>query len=478
MQQIRSFIEGEWVDGDDGGEVRDKYTAEVIGHIHQATPEQVERAVRGARAGFETTRLTPYERYRVLARASQLVHERRAVLIAAVTAETGFAQPDAENEVTRTAETLLLSGEEAKRITGEVVPMGSVPAGSDRIGFTVRHPLGVVCAITPFNSPLNTVSHKVGPAIAAGNAVVLKPSALTPLCAMLLVELLLDAGVPPELIALVNGNGTSVGNLLLENPVPAFYAFTGSTRVGEHIRRTIGLRRAQLELGSLSSTIVCDDVDMEGLVEKCLNAAFRKSGQVCTSVQRLYVQDAVVPEFLDRAEQYLRTRRAGDPSDPGTYLGPLISEGAAQRVRSWVGEAIAAGADAVVGGGGGDTALVDPTVLAGVDTGMKVMSQEIFGPVVAIRPFSDLDAAIDEVNDTPYGLAAGIFTSDIARAFRAAERLHVGTVHINESSSSRVDLMPFGGTKSSGTGQEGPRYAIREMTEERMITIGAIARGA
>ena len=478
MREIRSFVEGAWVDGEDGGLLRDKYSDEPIGRIHQATPEQVGRAASGALAGFAASRLTPYERFRILARASELVHERRDELATAVIAETGFARADAENEVARTAETLLLSGEEAKRITGEVVPMGSVPAGSDRIGFTVRRPLGVVCAITPFNSPLNTVAHKVGPAIAAGNAVVLKPSALTPLGGMLLVELLLDAGLPPDLIALVNGEGAAIGDLLLENPIPSFYAFTGSTRVGEHIRKTIGLRRAQLELGSLSSTIVCDDVDTDGLIEKCLNAAFRKSGQVCTSVQRLYVQEALVQEFVDRATAYLAERSAGDPSDPATYLGPLISRDAAERVRSWIGEAVESGADAVTGGPGGERGMVEPTVLVGVDTTMKVMSQEIFGPVVAIRPFRDLEAAMDELNATPYGLAAGIFTSDIGRAFRAAERLDVGTVHINESSSSRVDLMPFGGIKASGTGQEGPKYAIREMTEERLITIGAIARHA
>jgi len=326
----------------------------------------------------------------------------------------------------------------------------------------------VVCAITPFNSPLNTVIHKIGPALAAGNAVVLKPSVLAPLSSALLCEALLEAGLPPELIMLVHGD-EPVGQALLEEPAIAFYAFTGSTRVGRLIQAGAGLRRTQLELGSIASVIVCADADLERAAPKIANASFRKAGQVCTSVQRLYVQRSVVEPLTELVARAAQAMPAGDPREPQTRVGPLVSARAAQRVHAWVHEACAAGALAVTGGTRQRNVLA-PTVLAGVRRDMKVVDQEIFGPVLSILPFDTLDEAIAGANDSPYGLASGIFTRDIDTAFRAVRRLRFGAVHINETSSSRADAMPFGGVKDSGFGHEGPGHAIREMTEQRLVT--------
>ncbi|MGY4647305.1 aldehyde dehydrogenase family protein [Mycobacterium sp. URHB0021] len=473
-KQARLFIGGQWTDGHTTHEAADKFDGKPVAVVHYASPEQVDTALTAlarAATAATTTSFPHYDRYLVLSRASALLAERRPEFVDSIIDDTGFTVADAEREVGRAVQTLLLCGEEAKRIHGEVVPLHGAPGAGERLAFTVRHPVGVVCAITPFNSPLNTVAHKVGPALAAGNAVILKPAAQTPLTAVLLVELLLECGLPESLIALVHGGGATVGETLLASPVPAFYAFTGSTGVGEHIRRAIGIRKAQLELGSLSSTLVCNDAPLERAVDACINAAFRKAGQVCTSVQRLYVQSGIADEFADQLAHRLGTRRAGDPRRDETFVGPVISATEADRVEKWVQSAVEHGAT-VVRGGDRNGQVISPTILKDVDGSMDVMTKEIFGPVVSLVRFDNLDDAVVDINDTPYGLAAGIFTRDLNNALYAAGRLRMGSVHINETSSSRVDLMPYGGVKDSGTGLEGPRYAIEEMTEQRLITIG------
>jgi succinate-semialdehyde dehydrogenase/glutarate-semialdehyde dehydrogenase len=432
---------------------------------------QIEQAVSAVADAQVKTRLTQAERYGILARASALAVERRAELIDAVVTDTGFTTTDAAREVDRTVQTLLISAEEARRLAGEVVPLEGAPWQQRRLAFTTYYPLGVVCAITPFNSPLNTVTHKVAPALPAGNGVILKPAEQTPRSADAVLRLLLDAGLPAGPIAVIYGDGAGAGQQLLENQRIAFYAFTGSTAVGEHIHPVVGLRPSQLEMGSLSSTIICADADLRRATDLVVNAGFRKAGQVCTSVQRLYVERPAIAEVTALLSAALAGRPAGDPRQAETFVGPLISPADAQRVESWVGEAVASGAT-VVAGSTRVGNVVHPTVLTEVDTGMKVINSEIFGPVVMLRPFDDLDPAVEEVNATPYGLAAGIFTRDIGRALNAAERLRMGSVHINETSSSRVDLMPYSGVKASGHGTEGPRYAIRAMSEQRLVTLG------
>ncbi|MBO0889300.1 MAG: aldehyde dehydrogenase family protein [Acidothermales bacterium] len=469
MRQARLFVAGEWTDGTTTSDVLDKYTGEPIAVLHHASREQVERATTAVTDAQENALPPAHERARILALAAQLLAERKAAVAETIVAEAGFTVGDTAREIDRAVQTLTLCAEEAGRIHGQMVPLDSSPAGAGRLAFTIRRPVGVVCAITPFNSPLNTVLHKVGPAIAAGNGVVLKPATYTPMTSEHIVEILLDAGLPPNLIALLNGGGSNVGAWLLEDPRPSFYAFTGSTEVGERIRGTVGLRRSQLEMGSLSSTIVCADAGVPRAVGRCLEGAFRKSGQICTSVQRLYLQDGIYDEFADALVAALAGRNGGDPKDEKSFIGPLISLGDAERVASWIESAGDAGAKILTGGTRTDR-VVQPTVLADVPPAADVMCREVFGPVVSLRRFSDVDDAVSEANDTPYGLALGIFTDSLETALATAERMRVGSVHVNETSNSRLDVMPYTGLKASGMGREGPRYAIEEMTEETLVT--------
>jgi acyl-CoA reductase-like NAD-dependent aldehyde dehydrogenase len=337
------------------------------------------------------------------------------------------------------------------------------------MAFTIRVPRGVVCGITAFNSPLNMICHKVAPALASGNTVVMKPSELTPLSPTRLFELLLEAGFPPGHLNLVHGPGPEIGEWLVENQDINFYTFTGSARVGALIRERTGFRPVLLELGSISPTIVCEDADLDRAAARCVASAFRRAGQVCTSTQRLFVQRDIEADFRDRLKKGVSALQVGDPRDLRTDVGPMISEREASRAESWVQEALAGGAT-LVHGGGREGAVLHPTILANVDPRMRVVCEEIFAPVVSIIPYGTLDEAIAQANATPFGLAAGIFSKDITRAMAAARRLHVGLVHVNDASSSRVDLIPFGGVKQSGSGREGPKYAMQEMTEERLVT--------
>jgi succinate-semialdehyde dehydrogenase/glutarate-semialdehyde dehydrogenase len=349
-----------------------------------------------------------------------------------------------------------------------VIPLAGAPQQAGRMGFTLRLPLGVVLAITPFNSPLNTVAHKVAPAFAAGNAVILKPASATPLTACKLAEVLLEAGVPRGFLSVLPG-GAQVAEWLIADQRVRFFAFTGSTEVGRSIQQRAGLRRTQMELGSIACTILCDDANLDAALPKVVNAGYRKAGQVCTSIQLLLVQEKIQDEVQRRLARLVSDLPYGDPRDEKTVVGPLISEKEAIRVESWVAEAVAQGAKQLAGGAR-KGAVVPPVLLASIDDSMKVGCQEVFGPVVCVLPFDTLEQAIARVNATPYGLATGIFTNRLDDAFAAARKLEVGGVHVNETSSSRVDLMPYGGSKDSGFGREGPRYAVHEMTEERIVT--------
>jgi acyl-CoA reductase-like NAD-dependent aldehyde dehydrogenase len=464
------LIDGQWVEGESTQELTDKYRGRVYGAMAVASAAQVDHAVGAALVGMKSSTLSPYERYAILSRAARLVESRMESLVALMRDEAGFTRADSENEVKRCVQTLELSAEEAKRLNGELVPMEAAAGMKNRMGFTLRVPRGVICCITPFNSPLNTVAHKVAPALAGGNAVVLKPSNLTPLSAVELCKALLEAGLPPRLLALVNGPGSRIGRKLLEDPRIAYYAFTGSTQVGREIQQAAGLRGVQLELGSIASTIVCHDADIDRAIPKIINAGFRKAGQVCTSVQRLFVDRRIREQFVPRFVAAAKATQAGDPADPGTIVGPMISREHAQRATAWVAEAVKGGAKLLTGGSC-DGNVMQPTVLQDVSTSMRVYCEEIFAPVVSVIDFDSLDEVVARANDTPYGLAAGLFTSNLQTALRTARRLEFGGVHVNEASSARVDIMPFGGVKDSGYGREGPGYAIREMTQERLVTL-------
>lgn len=469
LPPLGTLSNGRWLTGGPAFDVRDKYTGAILARMPEATKQEVADAVAGLSAAAESEPLTPAERASVLTRTAELLVERRDRFAEMLTAEAGFIAGDANGEIDRAAVTLRLSAQEATRLTGETAAFAASPGQHRRLGFTIRVPLGVVCAITPFNSPLNVVLHKVAPALAGGNAVILKPSPLTPLTAALLCQTLLDAGLPPQLLALVHGEGPGVGELLLAEPEIAFYSFTGSTRTGRAIQRGAGLRRTQLELGSIASTIVCADANLDRAIPKITNAAFRKAGQVCTSVQRLYVEERAVDAVTESLVKAADSLPAGDPRLPDTRIGPMITESAAVRVEKWLAQARADGAELACGGTRRGS-VVEPAVVLHATPGMRVIDEEIFGPVVSVLPFTDLDDAIHRANDTPFGLSAGFFSQDIDRALHAARRLRFGAIHLNETSSSRADAMPFGGVKDSGHGHEGPAYAIREVTEERLIT--------
>ncbi len=448
--------------------VHDRYLGVPIAEVPASTRDQVAQAVTAARAAIGRTPV-PYERARILAKVAQAIDRRRQELIELMVAEVGFTPPDATGELERAIDTVQLCAEEAKRITGEMIPLDGNAGQHNRLGFTLRTPVGVVCAITPFNAPLNSVLHKVAPALAAGNAVILKPSDYTPLTASLVCELFLEAGLPPELLALVNG-GAEVGAWLLEEQGIDFYTFTGSTRVGKMIQAAAGLRRTQLELGSIACTIVCADADLDQAIPRIARASFRKAGQVCTSIQRLYVERPVEQEVARRLAAAAAELPAGDPRDAKFRIGPMITEADAKRATSWVEEAVSAQARVECGAVRSGPVL-QPTVLSHVRPGLKVIDQEIFAPVVSLLPFDTLPAAIESINALRFGLATGIFTRNLDAALLAARTIKSGAVHVNETSSSRVDGMPYGGVKDSGFGREGPRYAIREMMDEKVVTL-------
>jgi succinate-semialdehyde dehydrogenase/glutarate-semialdehyde dehydrogenase len=469
-RRAKLLIGGEWVEGVRTIPVFDKFSGELIGEADRASEEQVNAAVAAARRSFGSRVMDPYDRYQILHKAADLIEERRAEIEQTIIAEAGFPICDASNEVSRAVQTFLTSGEEAKRLTGEMVPIEAAPGNAHRMAFTIRVPRGVVCGITSFNSPFNMVVHKVAPALAAGNTVVIKPPQATPFSAVILFEILLAAGLPPAHANLIQGPGGEIGGWLVKNPDIAFYTFTGSTSVGKSLRDAIGLRPIALELGSISATIVCEDADLERAAPRCANSGFRRAGQACTSIQRLFVHEQVMERFTGLLVEATRKLQVGDPHDPKTIIGPMISEGEALRAEEWVRDAVNQGAR-IVYGGVRTGAILQPTILADVRPHMRVMCEEIFAPVLSLIPYRSLDEAIDRVNSVPFGLAVGLFIRDVSRAMTASRRLHTGIVHINEPSSSRVDLMPFSGVKDSGMGREGPKYAMQEMTEERLITI-------
>ena len=461
--------DGEWVAGKGVPLcVLDKFLLAKGAEVSSADQAQVERTVAAAHAAFRRGAPGPFERGAILERAAALMEPRAAEFVRIMQMEAGFTASDAGGEVRRCIQTLKLSAEEARRLAGEVIPLAGAPQQAGRMGFTLRVPLGVVLAITPFNSPLNTVAHKVAPAFAAGNAVILKPASATPLTACKLAEVLLEAGMPSGFLSVVPG-GAQVAEWLIADARVRFFAFTGSTEVGRSIQQRAGLRRTQMELGSIACTILCDDANLDAALPKVINAGYRKAGQVCTSIQLLLVHKNILNAVETRLAKLVAELPYGDPKDEKTVVGPLISEKEAIRVESWVAEAVAKGAKQLAGGAR-KGAVVPPTLLTNVDDSMKVGCQEVFGPVVCVLPFDTLEQAIARVNATPYGLACGIFTNRLDDAFAAARRLEVGGVHVNETSSSRVDLMPYGGSKDSGFGREGPRYAVHEMTEERIVT--------
>ncbi|WP_289138057.1 aldehyde dehydrogenase family protein [uncultured Brevibacillus sp.] len=464
------YIGGEWVKTESSIPVFHKYSGECIAYIARAEQHHVTEAVDAAQKTFKQDTLTPFQRYKILMKASQLMEERRDEMERSLIREVGKTRKDAMNELDRTINTLLLSAEEAKKIHGEMVPLQSTEGSENRLGFTIRVPKGVIGAITPFNYPLLLSTHKIAPAIAAGNTLVVKPATVTPIATFLLLEVLEAAGLPKGYINIVTGAGSQVGEWLLDEERIAMYTFTGSGEVGRHIKERSGMRPVALELGNNSPNIVHLDADLELAARQTAARSFHNAGQACIAVQRIYVHEAVMQEFSDLYISHVNQLKVGNPEDPDTDVGPMISEKEAIRTEEWVLEAISQGAKSLLPVKR-EGALFYPAVLVNTTPEMKVVCREVFAPVVTIIPYSDLDEAFVQANDSEYGLQAGIFTRDLNIAMKAARTLEYGGVVINDVSTYRNDVMPYGGVKNSGLGKEGPRYAVEEMTEERMVVI-------
>ena len=449
--------------------VRLPYDGSAVGAVYEATSEQVDAAVAAAVAAAPLMReMTLDERSTILRKAHQKLLDQREEMALAISSETGKPIKEARLEVDRSAQTLLFSSEEAHRLRGEVVPMEAAPAGKGHWAMTVREPVGVVAAITPFNFPLNLAMHKIGPALAGGNAVVHKPASATPISAIRMARLFEECGLPAGALNVITGPGGAIGDMLVFDKRIDMVTFTGSVDVGLRIRNLAGMKRVTLELGSNSAVIVEDDADLDEAVARCVTGSFAHSGQVCISVQRIYVNAKIRDEFVKRFVEGARKLKIGHPHDAATDVSSLITEGEAKRVESWIGEAVQSGAKLATGGTR-TGATLDPTVLTDVPATAKIVCREAFGPVVSINSYQSLDEAIGKVNDSEYGLQAGIYTRDIHKAFDAARRVHVGGFMINEIPQYRVDQMPYGGVKLSGSGREGPKYAIEEMTEPKLI---------
>lgn len=470
MQKLhQNYVGGEWVDTAEHEVVRLPFDGTPVGEVPRAGVELIEKAVAAARKGFHAMReMANCERADLLLRVADLVQRDAAEYAEIVCAETGKPIKEAKGEADRGVHTLKAAAHEARQLHGEVVPMDFSPAGKGRMAMTVREPLGVIGCITPFNFPFNLALHKVAPALAGGNAVILKPATKTPLSALRLARTMEEAGVPKSAFNVITGSGALIGMALAEHADIAMLTFTGSAEVGHKIKARAGFKKVTLELGNNSAVIIEPGSDLKTAVSRTVQGAFSHSGQVCISVQRVFVQRTIADEFLERIKSATEALKIGHPYEQSTDISSLIDEAEAIRIEKWIAEAVADGAK-VVTGGKRTRATVSPAILTNVPATSHISCQEAFGPVVAIYPYDDLESAIEHTNATPYGLQAGIFTPDVARAFQAARKLDVGGVMINDVPAYRVDNMPYGGVKGSGNGREGPRYAIEEMTETKLI---------
>jgi acyl-CoA reductase-like NAD-dependent aldehyde dehydrogenase len=465
--EARMLIGGEWRSGHRRRQTINPYNGALIGSFPESDPEDLEDSLRAATAAKNEVAATPaLKRGEMLRRAAMLIEERSERIAQIMTAEIGKAIRDSRIEVGRCPDLLRMSAEEAVRIEGEKVPVDGHSSGDGKLAVMWRFPVGVVAGITPFNAPFNLAWHKVAPALAAGNAIVLKAPAQGALVVNELARIVRDAGIPAGWVNVLYGD--TVGPSLVRDPRVDFITFTGSARVGEEIKSSCGLRRVALELGGTGPTIIHEDADIPGSASVCALNSTRLAGQSCLSVQNLYVHSSRYDAFAEAFTARIAALRLGDPADPETEIGTLIDERAASRVESWVAEAVAGGAR-ILTGGHRHGAQFAPTVIADARRGMKVVDEEIFGPVAVLHRYDDLDEVLTRINDTPYGLQCGIFTNDMRLAFKAIRALRFGGVVVNGSSTWRTDQMPYGGIKNSGIGREGPRYAIRDMTDERLV---------
>jgi acyl-CoA reductase-like NAD-dependent aldehyde dehydrogenase len=466
------YVAGEWMETGEWSEVRSPYDGTVIGRVPKGDAALVDRAVGAAHAAFESGGFPAHERAALLDRAAELVAEREDDLTMTIAAEAGKPVKTARVEAQRCVSTLDFSSVAARTLTGHTVPMEAGAAGEGKLGIVVRVPYGVVGAVSPFNFPLNLVAHKLGPAIAAGNAVVLKPAGQTPISALKLAEVLYDAGLPENWLQVVCGPGSEVGSAIVEDDRTRAITFTGSAEVGWGIRSRAPHKKVNLELGSNAPLIVNEDGDWETAADKAQIHAFSHAGQSCISVQRILLHESIADQFTERFVKNIESLVTGDPMDENTDVGPVISPGDRDRVKEWIDEAASKGGEILTGGELVDEGrCIAPTVIRNDPRECHTWKDEIFGPVATIHTFKAFDEALEMANDSRYGLQAGVFTRDVGNAKKAGETLEFGGVLVNEVPTFRTDQMPYGGVKDSGNTREGPHYAVHELTEERLVTI-------
>ena len=468
---MKMFLQGQWQERGTVADVIHPYDGAVLDTVPVGAPADISAALNGLEQGAAVMRALPtHRRVEILRRTAQLMAEQQEDLARLISREEGKVLAEGRIEAGRAMETLDLSADAARDLHGETVPLDATPGGVGKLGFTLRVPCGIVAAITPFNFPLNLVAHKIGPAIAGGNAVLLKPASDTPLSALKLVELLLEAGLPEEAIACVTGPGGELGEAICADARVRKISFTGSAEVGEAITRAAGLKRVTMELGSNSPVIVLDDADVAKVARTLAVTGYANAGQVCISSQRVIGTPGAHADLLDALRTEVQQLVAGDPLAEGTQVGPLIRERDAARVETWLGEAVTQGAELLCGGSR-EGAVVQPALLANVAPEMKLSCEELFGPALGVTRAPDVESAIALANETRFGLSAAVFTQDIDRAMRFAREVDSGNLHINFGTAWRAEIMPYGGLKDSGFGKEGPRYAVQEMTESKMVVI-------
>jgi acyl-CoA reductase-like NAD-dependent aldehyde dehydrogenase len=464
------LVGGEWRETKDVLPVHFPYNNSLVGEVFMASQQDMEDAILSAQAGFEISRKLPsYRRAEILENLGRLMQQRFEEFVALMIMEGGKNRKTAVAEMSRALQTIKVSAEEAKRIGGEVFSVDWTAAGENRQGFTKRVPIGTVLGITPFNYPINLACHKIGPAMAVGNALILKPAEKTPLSSILMAECILEAGYPPQAFSMLNAWGKDTAYMVEDRRI-AMLSFTGSASVGWMLKNKAGRKKVALELGGNAGMIVHHDADMKLAVSQGVSGGFANAGQNCISVQRILVQRDIFEEFTDQFIKGVQTLVVGDPRNADTDVGPLITENDAKRAEAWVNEAVAAGATLLYGSKREGT-MLPPIVLGHTTDEMRVNCEEVFAPVVTLRPYDSWDDAIEIINNTDYGLQAGVFTKDMKRIMDAWERIDAGGVQINQVSTFRVDHMPYGGMKGSGFGREGVKYTIEEMTELKLMVL-------
>ncbi len=466
---MKMLIDSKWVAKEEMIHVYDPYDDSIIDEVPSANKDDVDIAMEAAEKGYAVARkMTVYERAKILYRTAEIVSGRLEEFANIIAREGSKTIREARKEATRCVNTLTVSAEEAKRILGETIPFDSFPGGENRVGYYYRFPIGVVLAITPFNDPLNLVAHKLGPAIAAGNSVILKPATVTPLSGIQLAEAFLEAGLPPEVLQVITGYGAKIGDMLVSDDRVRMISFTGGVEAGLRITKHAGLKKIGMELGSNSPVIVWSDANLDWSVESCISGAFWAAGQNCIGVQRIYIHRTIYEAFKGKFVQGTKEYKIGNKLSEETDMGPMITEGEAKRVEKWIDQATSLGAR-VLCGGKRDRALLEPTVLENVPAKATIHHEEVFGPTVNLYPVDTVDEAIREANSLAFGLHAAVFTNDVNLAFKISYGLDCGGVMINDSTDYRLDSMPFGGIKNSGLGREGIKFSLQEMTEPKTI---------